>query len=104
MSTSENFLRAAFKSSKARIKKIIIDSAYETAHFIKKAPEVIKQEWIEFKEEVSNEADRLDNEEKEEVSFYDSPLKTTTNPHMQSKVDQIRKKIAKLNNQVEELN
>ncbi len=61
MKISENFLRAALNSIKARIRKTIIYSAYETANFMKEAPDLIKKEWNEFKEEISLEADRIEN-------------------------------------------
>ena len=99
MTTSENFLRAAFNSIKARIKKTIVYSAYETASFMKEAPELIKKEWNEFKEEISVEADRIENSQTEEI---DLTKKDNLSP--QNKIDLIRKKIANLNDQLEEIN
>ena len=104
MTTSENFLRAAFNSVRARIRKTLFYSAYETANFMKEAPELIKKEWDEFKEEVSTEAERLENfNNKEEDSLDDIHSKLEDNLSPQKKIDQIRKKIAKLNIQVEEI-
>ena len=105
MKTSENLLRAAFNSIKARIKKTIVYSAYETASFMKEAPELIKKEWDQFKEEISTEAERLENSNnEEEVSLDDTDLKPESNLSPQKTIDHIRKKIAKLNNIVEDSN
>ena len=104
MTTSENFLRAAFNSVKARIKKTIIYSTYETTSFIKEAPELIKKEWDQFKEEISTEAERLENFKNEgETSLDDINLKPEGNLSTQNKIDHIRKKIAKLNDMVEDI-
>ena len=104
MTTSENFLRAAFNSVKARIRKTIVYSAYETASFINEAPELIKNEWDQFKEEISTEAERLENfNNEEEISLDDNDLKPEGNLSPKNKIDDIRKKIAKLNNLVEEI-
>ena len=104
MATSENFLRAAFNSVKARIRKTIIYSAYETASFMKEAPELIKKEWDQLKEEISTEAERLENfNNEEEVSLDNIDLKADGNLSPKSKIDNIRKKIKKLSNLVEEI-
>ena len=104
MITSENFLRAAFNSVKARIRKKIIHSAYETASFMQEAPELIKKEWDQLKEEISTEAQRLENfNNEEESSLDDIDLKAEVNLSPKNKIDDIRKKIAKLNNLVEEI-
>ncbi len=99
----ENFLKAAFNSIKARVKKTIIYSAYETANFMKDAPEIIKKEWNEFKDEVSFEAERINDFTNEEVSSEEIIFKREDNISPQKKIDQIRKKIKDLNNQVEEM-
>ena len=105
MTTSENFLRAAFNSVKARIRKTIIYSAYESANFIKEAPELIKKEWDQFKEEISTEAERLENvNNEEEACLDDIDLHEEVNLSPKNKIGHIRKKIAKLNNLVEEIN
>ena len=104
MTTSENFLRAAFNSVKARIRKTIIYSAFETASFIREAPELIKKEWDQFKEEISSESERLENVNNEEVvSIDDIDFKPEFNLSPRNKIDNIRKKIAKLNNLIEEI-
>ncbi len=104
MTSSENFFRAAFNSVKARIKKTIIYSASETANFMKEAPELIKKEWNEFKEEVSTEAERLGDSKNNKVSLEDIDLTLDNDISTQSKINHIRKKIARLNNQFEENN
>ena len=103
MTTSENFLRAALNSLKARIRKTIVYSAYETASFMKEAPELIKKEWNQFKEEISTEAERLENFNNEEASLENIDSKPEDNLSLQNKIDNIRKKIAKLNNLVEDI-
>ena len=106
MTTSENFLRAAFNSIKARIKKTIIYSTHETASFMKEAPEIIKKEWNIFKEEVFTEAERLEDTHSQEVSMKNEDIDLKAKEDIQTKnnIDKIRKKISKLNNQLEEIN
>ena len=104
MKTSENFLRAALNSIKARIKKTIIYSAYETANFMKEAPDLIKKEWNEFKKEVSLEAEKIEDSKNKEVFSKNIDLKIDSTISTQNKIDNIRKKIAKLNDQCEGIN
>ena len=103
MATSDNFIRAAFNSIKARARKTIINSAYETTNFMKEAPELIKKEWNEFKQEVNVEAERIENSQNAEVSSKDLDLESEETIYQQNKIDHIRKKISKLNNQFEEM-
>ena len=104
MKTSENFLRAAFNSIKARIKKTIIYSVDETANFMKVAPQLIRKEWSELKEDISIEAERLENLQKEEGNLEEVDLIEKDNLSTQTKIDYLRKRIATLTNQVEEIN
>ena len=103
MSSSENLLRAAVHSIKARIKKTISYSAFETAAFIKEAPELIKKEWNEFKEEVSTQAEQLDKSEAEEIRIEEIDFQKEGTISPKNRIEQIRKKITALNNQVEEI-
>ncbi len=103
MTSSENFFRAAFNSVKARIKKTVIYSANETANFMKDAPEIIKKEWNEFKDEVSKEADRLEDSKNEAISMEEMDFKKEYDLSEQTRIDQLRKKIADLNNKIEEI-
>ena len=104
MKTSENFLRAAFNSIKARIKKTIIYSAYETGNFMKVAPELIRKEWNELKEDISIEVKRIENSQNKEHNLSEVDLIEKGNLSTQNKIDYIRKRIATLTNQVEEIN
>ena len=103
MSSSETLLRAAFNRLTARLQSKITSSASETTAFMKKAPDQLKKEWDEFKEEIVAEAQKLDSETNETNSWEEISFKGEDSLSQQKKIDLLRKKIAELTNKMEEL-
>ncbi len=99
MTASETLIKAAFNRLKARMEKSIFSSISKTKSVMKEAPDQIRKEWDILKEEIIDEAYRINQVKDEELS---SEQKVASDS--QSKVDKIRAKLANLTKQVEELN
>ena len=101
MSSTENFLKAALNRLKVRFDKRLVKTAIEIVAVLKNAPVRLRTEWEEFKEEVITEADRLDQETTTSESEVTSQFNDRCDLEPQEKIDQLRAKIAKLNETVE---
>ncbi len=101
MSSSETLLRAAINRLTSRLGEKIIDIAAEVAVLSEDAPDRLKKEWDLFKEEIYEEATRLDadiNAASDSDSFS-TDSKETNDPL--KKIDQLREKVSELNNKIE---
>ena len=78
----------------------LLTSISQATNFMQETPEIIKNEWNLMKEEVINEAIRLEKEKNSEN--ISDEINSTTNP--QIRIDNIRKKIAKLSQEIEDKN
>ena len=103
MVSSETFLRATLSRLKVRFGKIIVSSMSEATVFLKDAPGRIEQEWDLLKEEIVNEASRLDSINKPEEVSQDIPLQHKEPENSQNQIDRIREKISKITKNVEGL-
>ncbi len=104
MSSSENYIKAAVNRFQARIEKTFFVSISEAASFIKDAPNKIETEWDLLKEEIREEAARLDEISNQENSFQDTSLEKEEDNLDKHRIMSIRKTIAKLTKQIEGLN
>ncbi len=105
MTTSEILLKAAFNRLQARLKKGISYSASETAIFIKEVPKRIKKELNELKKEITEEAERIEEDSfNEDISMQNNPFEKENSISLQNKINGMKKRIAHLTNQVEEIN
>ncbi|KGG13160.1 MULTISPECIES: hypothetical protein [Prochlorococcus] len=98
MSSSENLIKATLNRLTVRIGKEILNQASEIALKAKDAPDRLKEEWNLLKNEIINEATRLDQEGNEEdkgttnSSIFNEDCKK--DPDM--KIEQLRRKISQL--------
>ncbi len=104
MTTSETLLKAVFNRLKIRIDKNVTSSVSEASDFLKVAPGRIKKEWDLFKEEIIEEADRINDRQSEEKNIRADTLPKKPPNTLQNKINKIRKEIGKLSIQIEEFN
>ena len=104
VSSSEIYIKAALKRLQARIEKNFFVSISEAASFIKDAPNKIETEWDLLKEEIREEASRLDEISNQESSVQDNSFGKEEDNLDKNRIVSIRKTIAKLTKQVEGLN
>ncbi len=103
MSSSENLLKATLNRLSIRIGKQIFNAASDIAEIAQDAPERIKDEWEVLKEEIVNEARRLDQEENEtNKSPRNASEKQVSSGEASSRIQQIRKKISNLTIEIED--
>ena len=104
MTSSESLIRAAFNRLKARMGNSLLSSISKTEVLLKKGPDLIQKEWNILKEEIIDEAYRIDEEEREEGSLKDIPLEKENSSNSQNRVDQLREKVSKLTKHLEAIN
>ena len=104
MSSPDNLLKATLNRLGNRIGQKLIDSVSELVKISKDAPEKFRTEWELFQEEVIEEANRLDDESREEVSNNKNESKGSEFDSPQDKIDQIRTKVSALNSKLETKN
>ncbi len=95
MSSSDHLMKAFINRLSARIGSKVISLAAKLAIITEEAPEKIKKEWTQFKEEVNAEAERLNNENmpNEQSNYSDNE---NANHDPQATIDRIRLKISNL--------
>ncbi len=98
MSSSENLLKAALNRISIRYGQRLFKTATHLSKKAKEAPDQVKAEWELLKEEIANEANRLENNSKQHSSEEDQ--KETSH----KKISSIRAKISILINKVEDQN
>ena len=104
MTPSETLLKAIFKSLKVRLHNNVASSVSEASGFIKVAPSRIKQEWDLFKEEIIEEAGRINEIENEAKTRKKESFQKDSYHTLQDKINKIRNEIEKLSGQIEEMN
>ena len=95
MSSSENLLKAALNRISVRYGKHLVKKAKNLSKKAKETPDRLKAEWEILKEEILNEADRLEKNPQKNASQEFQPLTS------QGKISAIREKISTLINKVE---
>ena len=104
MTPSETLLKAIFNRLKVRLDNNVASSVSEASGFIKVAPSRIKQEWDLFKEEIIEEAGRINEIENESKKRKKEPFQKDSYHTLQDKINQIRNEIEKLSDQIEGMN
>lgn len=102
MTKSDTLLKAALKRLKARVEEKIVDSAAELSVIMQEAPSKIQAEWEILKEEIYEEAEKIENDnfQEEEKSTSDwRKIKENQTPI--KKIDIIRAKVLELTKKVE---
>ncbi len=87
----------------ARMGHSVADAAAGLAVLVQDAPDRVRQEWDLFQEEVKAEAERLDCESGEQsVDAESSPASSVGEESLQTKIDQLRSRVAELGMRMEE--
>ena len=86
MSNSDYLIKATVKKISQRLNKIFIGKVEEAANVVQEVPEILKKEIEELKDEIIQEAERL-----EEIDSNDNPRKpkTSLNPIIEQSLEKI---------------
>ena len=103
MTSRDALLRAAMHRVLARMGHGVADAAAGFAVLVQDAPDRVRQEWDLFQEEVRAEAERLDRENGGRgVDAQSSPASSVDEESLQTKIDQLRSRVAELGMRMEE--
>ena len=103
MTSRDALLRAAMHRVLVRMGHSVADAAAGLAVLVQDAPDRVRQEWDLFQEEVKAEAERLDRESGElSVDAESSPASSVGEESLQTKIDQLRSRVAELGMRLEE--
>ena len=102
MTSRDALLRAAMHRVIARMGHGVADAAAGLAVLVQDAPDRVRQEWDLFQEEVKAEAERLDREGWTGVDAESSPASSVEEESLQTKIDQLRARVAALGMRMEE--
>ena len=87
----------------ARMGHGVADAAAGFAVLVQVAPDRVRQEWDLFQEEVKAEAERLDRENGGRgVDAQSSPASSVDEESLQTKIDQLRSRVAELGIRMED--
>ena len=87
----------------ARMGHGVADAAAGFAVLLQDAPDRVRQEWDLFQEEVKAEAERLDRENGGRgVDAESSPASSVSEESLQTKIDQLRSRVAELGIRMED--
>jgi len=87
----------------ARMGHGVADAAAGFAVLVQDAPDRVRQEWDLFQEEVKAEAERLDRENGGRgVDAQSSPASSVDEESLQTKIDQLRSRVAELGIRMED--
>ncbi len=103
MTSRDALLRAAMHRVLARMGHGVADAAAGFAVLVQDAPDRVRQEWDLFQEEVKAEAERLDRENGGRgVDAQSSPGSSVDEESLQTKIDQLRSRVAELGIRMED--
>lgn len=103
MTSRDALLRAAMHRVLARMGHGVADVAAGFAVLVQDAPDRVRQEWDLFQEEVKAEAERLEREgDGRGVEAESSPAASVGEESLQTKIDQLRARVAELGIRMEE--
>ena len=103
MTSRDALLRAAMHRVIARMGHGVADAAAGLAVLVQDAPDRVRQEWDLFQEEVKAEAERLGREGDGRVAdAVSSPVSSVEGESLQTKIDQLRARVAELGMRMEE--
>tara|TARA_Y100000385_G_scaffold150561_1_gene156128 strand:- start:345 stop:668 length:324 start_codon:yes stop_codon:yes gene_type:complete len=103
MTSRDALLRAAMHRVIARMGHGVADAAAGLAVLVQDAPDRVRQEWDLFQEEVKAEAERLGREKDERAADAESsPASSVEEESLQTKIDQLRARVAELGMRMEE--
>jgi hypothetical protein len=103
MTYRDALLRAAMHRVIARMGHGVADAAAGLAVLVQDAPDRVRQEWDLFQEEVKAEAERLEREGAGRgVEAESSSASSVEEESLQTKIDQLRARVAQLGIRMEE--
>ena len=103
MTSRDALLRAAMHRLLARMGHGVADAAAGLAVLVQDAPDRVRQEWDLFQEEVKAEAERLDRDGGGRgMDAESSPASSVEEESLQTKIDQLRTRVAELGIRMEE--
>ncbi len=103
MTSRDALLRAAMHRVLARMGHGVADAAAGFAVLVQDAPDRVRQEWDLFQEEVKAEAERLEREgDGRGVEAESSSASSAEEESLQTKIDQLRARVAELGIRMEE--
>ena len=103
MTSRDALLRAAMHRVFVRMGHGMADAAAGLAVLVQDAPDRVRQEWDLFQEEVKAEAERLDRENGGRgVDAQSSPASSVDEESLQTKIDQLRSRVAELGIRMED--
>ena len=103
MTSRDALLRAAMHRVLARMGHGVADAAAGFAVLVQDAPDRVRQEWDLFQEEVKAEAERLDRKGGERGTDAESSTASSVREEsLQTKIDQLRSRVAELGIRMEE--
>ena len=103
MTSRDALLRAAMHRVIARMGHGVADAAAGLAVLVQDAPDRVRQEWDLFQEEVKAEAERLGREgDGRGADAVSSPTSSVEEESLQTKIDQLRARVAELGMRMEE--
>ena len=103
MTSRDALLRAAMHRVLARMGHGVADAAAGFAVLVQDAPDRVRQEWDLFQEEVKAEAERLDRENGGRgVDAQSSSASSVDEESLQTKIDQLRSRVAELGIRMED--
>ena len=103
MTSRDALLRAAMHRVLARMGHGVADAAAGFAVLVQDAPDRVRHEWDLFQEEVKAEAERLDRENGGRgVDAQSSPSSSVDEESLQTKIDQLRSRVAELGIRMED--
>tara|TARA_Y100001968_G_scaffold328703_1_gene376395 strand:+ start:720 stop:1034 length:315 start_codon:yes stop_codon:yes gene_type:complete len=97
MQNTETLLKAALNRISARLGEKVIDVAAEIALLAKDAPDQLKKEWDILKDEIIEEAERLEKQENNHNSNNNFSHQQSSLEKPLEKIDRIRAKLTHLN-------
>ncbi len=106
MRDTDTLLKAAVNRIAARISGRLIDSAQGLSEIADEIPQKLKEEWVNFKDEVIKESERLELQKKKETSSEKTTTTKTSDEEdlIQGQIDDLRSKVIEINKNIEEKN
>tara|TARA_Y100001968_G_scaffold333087_1_gene394042 strand:+ start:2849 stop:3163 length:315 start_codon:yes stop_codon:yes gene_type:complete len=104
VNSSDTLLKAAINRITARLGEKITDAATEMTSLALEAPELLKKEWEILKEEIYTEAERLKKDDDLKEQNSTDPKNSSEIDSPIERIDQIRARVAELNQKIESQN
>ena len=102
MSSTETLIKAAINRLSARFGQKIVDVVTDLSEKAKDTPEKVKSEWETLKDEIYEEANRLERDMEGNIGEQEQKEQKKDLSNPQEYIDNLRLEISKLNKKIEE--